>query len=127
MEINRDAATVVDHGDRVVDMDGDVDLVAEAGQRFVDRVIDDFVDQVVKPGRAGRSDVHRGALANGFEPLENLDFVRTVIVDRGAVAVRARRGAGLCFVALAIVVRLVLLFGILHAYPCCQIRIGMIT
>ena len=33
-----------------VDVDGDVDLIAEAGQRLVDRVVDDFVDQVVEAG-----------------------------------------------------------------------------
>src|SRR6185503_2648150 len=56
--IDRNAAAVVDHRDRAVDVDGDVDLVAEPGQRLVDRVVDDLVDQVVQPCRTGRADVH---------------------------------------------------------------------
>ena len=28
----------------------DVDLVAEPGQRFVDRVVDDLVDEMMQPG-----------------------------------------------------------------------------
>ena len=83
--IDRDAAAVVDDGDRAVDVDRDVDLIAEAGQRLVDRVVDDFVDEVVQPGRPGRPDVHRRPLADGLEPFEDLDLVGAVVV-----AVRAR-------------------------------------
>jgi hypothetical protein len=32
----------------VVDVNGDVDLIAEAGQRLVDRVVDDFVDEMME-------------------------------------------------------------------------------
>ena len=71
-------------GDRVVDVDRDVDLVAVAGQRLVDRVVDDLVDEVVQPGAPGRADVHRRALADRLEAFEDLDLV-------GAVVVRARR------------------------------------
>ena len=92
--IDRNAAAVVDDGDRVVDVDGDVDLVAEPGQRLVDRVVDDLVDEVMQSGRAGRPDVHGRPLADRLEPLEDLDLVRAVVVGGGAVAVRARRGAG---------------------------------
>ena len=95
MEIDRDAAAVVDDRDGVVDVDGDVDLVAEPGERLVDRVVDDLVDEMVQPRRAGRADVHGRTLADGFEPLENLDLVRAVVVGAGgAVAVRAHRSAG---------------------------------
>ena len=70
--VDGDAAAVVDHRHRVVDVDRDVDLIAEARQRLVDGVVDDFVDQVVQPGRSGRADVHRRPLANGLEPFRTL-------------------------------------------------------
>ena len=47
--------------------------VAVAGQRFVDRVVDHFVDQVMQPGFAGRADVHRGPQAHGLEALQHFD------------------------------------------------------
>src|SRR5688572_32767566 len=72
--IDRNAASVVDDGDRVVDVDGDVDLVAVPGQRLVDRVVDDLIDQVVQPGRTGRADVHRRALPHRLEAFEDLDL-----------------------------------------------------
>ena len=89
--IDGNAAAVVDDGDRVVDVDRDVDLVAVAGQRLVDRVVDDLVDEVVQPGRTGRPDVHGRPLPHGLEAFEDLDLVRAVVVGR-AVAVRDRGG-----------------------------------
>ena len=82
--IDRNAAAVVDDRDRVVDVDLDVDLVAEAGERLVDRVVDDLVHEVMQPRRPGGADVHRGTLADRLEAFEDLDLV-------GAVVVRARR------------------------------------
>ena len=92
--IDRNAAAVVDDGDRAVDVDRDVDLIAEAGQRLVDRVVDDFVDEVVQPGRPGRPDVHRRPLADGLEAFEDLDLVGAVVFAGAlsAMAVVARRG-----------------------------------
>ena len=78
--IHGDAAAVVDDGHRVVDVDRDVDLIAVAGQRLVDRVVDDLVDQVMQARRTGRADVHRRPLAHGLEPFENLDFVGAVLL-----------------------------------------------
>ena len=56
VHVHRNAAAVVDDRDRPVDVDGDVDVLAEAGERFVDRVVDDLVDEVVqsRPGRSTR-------------------------------------------------------------------------
>ena len=88
MAIDGNAATVVDDGDRAVDVNRDVDLVAVSGQRLVDRVVDDLVDQMVQPGRTGRPDVHGRALPHGLQPFENLDLVGAVVIG-GPVSVRA--------------------------------------
>ena len=80
-------------------MDRDVDLIAVAGQRFVDRVVDDLVDEVMQARRTGRADVHRRPLAHGLEPFENLDLVGAVIFVDGhtetvAIAGRSCRRIG---------------------------------
>jgi hypothetical protein len=59
-------------------VDHDLDLVGLAGERLVDSVVDNLVDQVVKAARAGRADVHARALANGFEPLQDGDVLSGV-------------------------------------------------
>ena len=88
--IHGNAAAVVDHGDRAVDVNRDVDLVAEAGQRLVDRVVDDFVDEMMQSGWPGRPDVHGRAHPHRFEALEHLDAVGGVVVGV-PVSVVARR------------------------------------
>ena len=76
--VHRDATAVVDDGDRVVRVDRDGDLGAETGQRLVDGVVDDLVDEVVQAHHAGRADVHAGALANRLQALEDGDVLRVV-------------------------------------------------
>ncbi len=88
--VDGNAAAVVDDGHRIVDVQRDVDLIAVAGERLVDRVVDDFVDEMVQALRAGRADVHRRALADRLEAFEDLDLVRAVVVcARPASAVAA--------------------------------------
>ena len=83
VHVHRDAAAVVDDGHRAVEVDRDVDLGAVAGQRLVDRVVDDLVDEVVQAGGSGRPDVHRRALADGLEAFEHLDLVGAVVLGGG--------------------------------------------
>src|SRR5690606_34808781 len=81
MEVHRNAATVVTHSDGFIDMNGDGDVTAVAGQGFVDRVIDDLEDHVVQTGAVvGIADVHAGTLAHGIEAFEYLDARRIVRV-----------------------------------------------
>ena len=76
--VDRDAAPVVDDRDRVVGVDRDLDGVAEAGERLVDGVVDDLVDQVVQAARTGRADVHAGPLAHGLETLQDGDVLGVI-------------------------------------------------
>ena len=73
VDVDRDAAAVVDDADAAVGQQRDLDVVAVAGQRLVDRVVDDLVDQVVQAALTGRADVHAGALADRLETLEDGD------------------------------------------------------
>ncbi len=83
LDARGDAAAVVDHRNRVVGVDRDDDLVAVAGERFVDRVVDDLEHHVVQAGAVGGvADVHPRALANRLEALEDLDRGRVVLPFR---------------------------------------------
>src|SRR5437016_11387938 len=55
--IDGNAAAVVDHGNRIVEVNGDFDLVSETGERFVDRVVHDFVHKMMQ-----RSEEHTSEL-----------------------------------------------------------------
>ena len=76
--IDRDAAAVVPDLDTAVGHDPNIDAVAVAGHGLIDRIVDDLPDEVVKPGRSRRTDVHTGSLANGLQAFENLDVAGVV-------------------------------------------------
>src|SRR5439155_14166467 len=60
VNVDGNAAAIVDHGDGVVDVDGDFDVLAVAREGFVDRVVDNFVDEMVQAALARVTDIHRG-------------------------------------------------------------------
>ena len=46
--VDRNAASIIDHGDGVVEMDEDFDFCGEPSERFVDGVIDHFVHEMMQ-------------------------------------------------------------------------------
>ena len=91
MLAHRHAAAVVLDGHHAVGLDRDLDGLGLAGHRLVDRVVDDFPDEVVQAAGVGRADVHARALANGLQTLEDLD-AGGVVVRRVARALAAAVG-----------------------------------
>ena len=90
VDVDRDAAAVVGDGDRAVGIERDVDQVGIAGQRLVDRVVDDLEHHVVQAGAVvGVADIHARPHADGLEALENLDRARVVDRRRRAAMVHS--------------------------------------
>jgi hypothetical protein len=83
VNIDRNSTPVIDHRDRIIFVDDDVDFGGVSGQSLVNRVIDDFVHQVMQTGLAGRTDVHRRAQPHCFQAFEHLDAAR--IVNRARI------------------------------------------
>ena len=77
--VDGNAAAVIDDGDRVVEMDGDFDFVRVTGERFVDRVVHHFVDQMVQAHLAGGTDVHGGTFTHRLHAAEHFDGVSVVV------------------------------------------------
>ena len=73
----RDAAAVVLNGYTVIRVEGDFDTLTAACQSLVDRVIDNFIYQMVQTARRSRPDIHTRSLSDGFQSLQylNLTFV----------------------------------------------------
>jgi hypothetical protein len=91
VEVDGDAGAVVGDTDATVVEQRDGDLAAAAGERLVDRVVDDLPHEVVEAARSGRADVHARATADGLEPLEDGDRARVVA---GLACVPASPDAG---------------------------------
>ena len=71
LDVHRDAAAVVAHLDGGVGVQHDLDPVAVAAERLVDRVVDDLPQAVHEAAAVGGADVHAGALAHRLEPFEH--------------------------------------------------------
>ena len=78
MLFGRDAAAVIDDGDAAVGVDRDDDLRAVAGQGLIDRVVDEFENEVMQAPLARIADVHAGPLAHGLQTFEDLDLIDSV-------------------------------------------------
>ena len=50
-----------------------VEVVVATGERLVDSVVDNFVDEMMEPPRARRADVHARAQPDRLEALEDGD------------------------------------------------------
>ena len=87
LHIHGNAAAVIHHFNDVVRLDGHLDMVTVASQRFVDGVIHDLVHQMVQAPRAGGTDVHTGALAHSLQALQNLNFAAGVLMVGSGAAV----------------------------------------
>jgi hypothetical protein len=65
VDVHRNSTAVVRHGDGLIRMDGDRNVSAMTGQRFVDRVVDDLKDHVMQTGPViGVADVHSRAFSD---------------------------------------------------------------
>jgi hypothetical protein len=80
VDVHREPAPVVDHGDRVVRVDGDVHAVGVTRECLVDRVVHHLVHQVVEAPRTGGADVHARPLANRLQALEDLDLPGRILL-----------------------------------------------
>lgn len=78
VNLNRNAPTVVLDANRIIGVQRANDFVAVAGKRFVNGVIENFVEQVVQSTRACVADVHSGPLAHRFEPFQHLNVFGSV-------------------------------------------------
>jgi hypothetical protein len=78
VDVDRNAAPVVDDGDRVVLVNRCRDHVGVSSERLVDRVVHHFVHEMVQTARGRRADIHARALAHGFQSLEDLDLTGVV-------------------------------------------------
>ena len=97
--VNRNTAAVVVDAATAIGQQGDVDTGAIPSHRFIDRVVDNFPDQVMQASKTSGADVHAGALADGIEALKNLNVLGAVVggwlagrlASAGGVSHRHRR------------------------------------
>ena len=80
MHVDRNAAAVVADRNRSIDVDGDFDFCAKAGEMFVDRIIENLENQMVQTALIRVADVHSGPLSDRFETLQFVDLCGVVFL-----------------------------------------------
>ena len=75
VQIDRHAAAIIPHAERAITMQHNVDLTAVPRQRLVDRVVDDFLSQVIGAGGVG---IHAGTLADRLQTSQDFNSVSVV-------------------------------------------------
>ena len=82
--VHRDAAAIVADGQAAVEVDGDVDGLAVAGEVLVDGVVHEFVDEVVQAAGGSVGDIVVGPLADVIAISQDLGVLGGVVVHGGA-------------------------------------------
>lgn len=73
---HRNAAPVVADGNRVVHVDGDLDVLAVSRQGLVNGIVNYFVDKLMESIHIRVADIHARALPDWLQALEHLDLGR---------------------------------------------------
>ncbi|BDZ38189.1 hypothetical protein GCM10025863_08030 [Microbacterium suwonense] len=79
LDIDGHAATAVGDLHAAIGVEHDVDLRPVAVDGLIDGVVDDLPEAVHQARRSVGSDVHAGALANGFEAFEHLEMMGGIL------------------------------------------------
>ena len=102
--VHGNSASVIDHGDGIIDVDCHIDLSGISCQRFIHGVVNNFINQMVKSHLSVGADIHSGAQAYRFHALKHFYIVCSVV----AVSVAAGLFAFVLFC---------------HLFCCCSSRI----
>ena len=75
VQIDGHAAPVIGHADSAIAVQHNVDLAAVPRQRLIDRVVDDFLSQMIRAGGVG---IHAGTLADRLQTSQDFNSVSVV-------------------------------------------------
>ena len=73
VQIDGNTAAIIDYGDGIVVVNGDVDFVAIAGQGFIHGIVHNFINQVVQSHFASGPDIHGRPQPDCFQALQHFD------------------------------------------------------
>ena len=80
MHIDRDTTAIVDHGNRIVLIDGHLDMGTESRKSLVYRVVDDLIHKMVETLLADVAYIHGRTLADSLQAFKHLDIARAVFL-----------------------------------------------
>ncbi len=79
MNIDWDSSTIILYLTTSIVRETKRDVGTVTSECFIDRIIDDFLYEVITATCISRTDVHAGTLADGLETFEDLDLTRIIL------------------------------------------------
>lgn len=79
MHVNRNTSAVVDDRSGTIGFEKDMNLLTMTGDGFVDGVIDNFFEKMMKAARVGGANIHTRTFADRFETFENFDIFGLIV------------------------------------------------
>ena len=80
MDVYRDAPPVVSYLNLSAVKEGYFNLITAASYSFINAIVDDLEDEMVKPPLVCTSDIHPRAAANCLQSLQDLDILGGVVI-----------------------------------------------
>src|SRR4029453_3013888 len=79
MNVHRNTTAIVDHRNAIIDVNRYINLVAVTYQSFVNGVVHNFIDEVMKSPLTGVTNVHSWTLSDRLQPFQNFYVIRFII------------------------------------------------
>ena len=80
VDSDRNTTAIIDDCDGIVLVDRNFNGITKACERFIYRIVNNFVDKVMQASAGCGSDVHTGTLSYSLKTFENLDLIRAILV-----------------------------------------------
>ena len=84
IDSNRNSPAIIDYGYRIIGVDGHINMVAKSSQRFVHRIVHDFIHQMMKTAGRSAADIHSRPFSHRFQSLQDLDLICSVFCTHSA-------------------------------------------
>ena len=78
LNIYRDSTSIVLNADNIPVLNGYGDIMTIPGKRFINSVVHNLVNQMMKTGRRGGPDIHTRSFSYCFQPFQNLNLRRII-------------------------------------------------
>ena len=81
VDSDRYTPAVIHDSDGIIRMDNNSDFCAESCQRFVNSIIHNFINQVMKTSGGSCTDIHAGSFSDCLQSFQYLNGIRIILAD----------------------------------------------
>src|SRR5690606_1274477 len=80
MNADRNSTSVIFNRYAVIFFNGNDDMITKTSESFIDAVVNNFPNEMMKPAGTRRTDIHAWTLANRFQAFQHLNLTFIIIL-----------------------------------------------